>query len=72
MNKVKFDFAYMFFYSERPKTLAQRKFEDDIPLETKKDRLQVVIDIQRDTYAYTYNYIYTFTYTLCTCSGTQI
>ena len=47
MNKVKFDFAYMFFYSERPKTLAQRKFDDDIPLETKKTRLQEVIDIQR-------------------------
>ena len=48
MNKVKFDFAYMFFYSERPKTLAQRKFDDDIPLETKKARLQEVIDIQRE------------------------
>ena len=47
MDIVKFDFAYMFFYSERPKTLAQRKFEDDIPLEIKKERLQEVIDLQR-------------------------
>ena len=48
MNKVKFDFAYMFFYSERPKTLAQRKYDDDIPLEIKKTRLQEVIDLQRE------------------------
>ena len=47
MDIVKFDFAYMFFYSERPKTLAQRKYEDDIPLEVKKERLQEVIDLQR-------------------------
>jgi len=47
MDMVKFDFAYMFFYSERPKTLAQRKYEDDIPLEIKKERLQEVIDLQR-------------------------
>ena len=48
MNKVKFDFAYMFFYSERPKTLAQRKYEDNIPLKTKKARLQEIIDVQRE------------------------
>ena len=47
MDMVKFDFAYMFFYSERPKTLAQRKYEDDISLEVKKERLQEVIDLQR-------------------------
>ena len=47
MDIVKFDFAYMFFYSERPKTLAQRKYKDDIPLEVKKERLQEVIDLQR-------------------------
>ena len=46
MEEVKFQFSYMFFYSERPKTLAERKFEDDIPLETKKRRLQEVIDLQ--------------------------
>ncbi len=48
MEKVKFDFAYMFFYSERPKTLAQRKYNDDVPLHVKKTRLQEVIEIQRE------------------------
>lgn len=37
----------MFFYSERPKTLAERKYEDNIPLKIKKSRLQEVIDLQR-------------------------
>jgi len=46
IKEVKFDFAYMFFYSERPKTLAERKFEDDIPLQVKKERLYEVIEIQ--------------------------
>jgi tRNA-2-methylthio-N6-dimethylallyladenosine synthase len=48
MDKVRFDFAYMFFYSERPKTLAERKYEDNIPLKIKKSRLQKVIDLQRE------------------------
>ena len=39
MAEVKFDFSYMFAYSERPKTLAQRKLEDDVPEEIKKKRL---------------------------------
>ena len=46
MKEVNYNFSYMFFYSERPKTLAERKFEDDVPLKTKKRRLQDVIDIQ--------------------------
>jgi tRNA-2-methylthio-N6-dimethylallyladenosine synthase len=46
MREVKYEFAYMFFYSERPKTLAERKYEDDVPEEVKKHRLQEVIDIQ--------------------------
>jgi tRNA-2-methylthio-N6-dimethylallyladenosine synthase len=37
----------MFFYSERPGTLAAKKYEDDIPLEIKKRRLQEIIDKQR-------------------------
>ncbi len=41
-----FDFSYMYFYSERPGTLAARKFEDDIPEEIKKRRLREVIEIQ--------------------------
>lgn len=46
MEEVKFNLAYMFYYSERPGTLAARKFEDDVPLEDKKRRLQEVIDLQ--------------------------
>jgi tRNA-2-methylthio-N6-dimethylallyladenosine synthase len=42
-----FDLAYMYFYSERPGTLAARRFEDDIPEEVKKRRLQEVIDLHR-------------------------
>lgn len=48
MDYVKYDFSYMFFYSERPGTLAAKKYEDDIPLETKKRRLQEIIDKQRN------------------------
>jgi tRNA-2-methylthio-N6-dimethylallyladenosine synthase len=47
MEWVKYDFAYMFAYSERPKTLAERRYDDDIPEVTKKRRLQEVIDIQQ-------------------------
>ena len=43
-----YSMSYMFFYSERPGTLAARKYEDDIPLEIKKRRLQDVIDLQRE------------------------
>jgi len=48
MEAVKYDLAYMFFYSERPGTLAARKYEDDVPLETKKRRLQEVIKLHRE------------------------
>ena len=41
-----YSMSYMFFYSERPGTLAARKFEDDIPLEIKKRRLQEIIRLQ--------------------------
>ncbi len=43
----RFDLAYMYFYSERPGTLAARRFEDDVPEATKKRRLQEVIDLHR-------------------------
>lgn len=46
MRKVKYDFAYMFFYSERPKTLAERKYEDDVPEAVKKSRLNEIIALQ--------------------------
>ncbi len=41
-----YSMSYMFFYSERPGTLAARKYPDDIPTEVKKRRLQEIIDIQ--------------------------
>ncbi len=46
MEYVKYDYAYMFFYSERPGTLAAKKFEDDIPLDVKKRRLEEIIAVQ--------------------------
>ena len=48
MNYVKYDYGFMFYYSERPGTMAARKMEDDIPLEVKKKRLQDVIDLQKE------------------------
>jgi tRNA-2-methylthio-N6-dimethylallyladenosine synthase len=47
MNSVQFDFAYMFSYSERPKTLAERKYADDVPEAIKKRRLAEVVATQR-------------------------
>ena len=47
MEYVKYDFGFMFAYSERPGTLAERKMEDDIPLEIKKRRLQEIINLQQ-------------------------
>jgi len=41
-----YDMSYMFFYSERPGTLAARRYEDDIPEEVKKRRLQEIVDLQ--------------------------
>jgi len=48
MDLVKYDFSYMFFYSERPGTLAAKKYEDDIPLDVKKRRLAEVITKQSE------------------------
>ncbi|MCR9225984.1 MAG: tRNA (N6-isopentenyl adenosine(37)-C2)-methylthiotransferase MiaB [Flavobacteriaceae bacterium] len=47
MEYVKYDFGFMFAYSERPGTLAERKMDDDIPEETKKRRLTEIIDLQQ-------------------------
>ncbi|MEQ6118301.1 tRNA (N6-isopentenyl adenosine(37)-C2)-methylthiotransferase MiaB [Reichenbachiella sp. MALMAid0571] len=47
MDYVKYDFSYMFYYSERPGTLAEKKLKDDIPLEIKKRRLGEIIDKQQ-------------------------
>lgn len=46
MEYAQYDYSYMFYYSERPGTLAQRRFKDDVPLEIKKRRLQEVVDLQ--------------------------
>jgi tRNA-2-methylthio-N6-dimethylallyladenosine synthase len=46
IENVKFSFAFMYFYSERPKTLAERKYQDDVSLEIKKRRLAEVIKLQ--------------------------
>lgn len=42
-----YDLAYMYFYSERPGTLAERRFEDDVPLEVKKRRLAEIVELHR-------------------------
>ncbi len=47
MEYCKYDLAYLYFYSERPGTLAARRFEDDVPLEVKKRRLQEMVDLYR-------------------------
>ncbi len=47
MEYVKYDFGFMFAYSERPGTLAERKMDDDVPEETKKRRLREIIDLQQ-------------------------
>ena len=47
MEAVQYDFAYMFYYSERPGTLAARQYKDDVPLAVKKHRLAEIIAKQR-------------------------
>ncbi len=51
---VRFDSAFMFFYSTRPGTLAARTFEDDVPEVVKKRRLQEIIDLQNSVSAELY------------------
>jgi tRNA-2-methylthio-N6-dimethylallyladenosine synthase len=48
MDYVKYDFGYMFFYSERPATYAARNLVDDVPLEIKKRRLNEIIAKQQE------------------------
>jgi tRNA-2-methylthio-N6-dimethylallyladenosine synthase len=47
MEYVKYDFGFMFAYSERPGTLAAKKMPDDVPHPIKKRRLQEIIDLQQ-------------------------
>lgn len=46
MEECKFDFSYMYNYSVRPGTLAERKMSDDVPLDVKKKRLTEIISLQ--------------------------
>ena len=46
MDDVVYDYSYMFYYSERPGTLAQRRYKDDVPLNVKKRRLDEIIKKQ--------------------------
>ena len=46
MEYARYDMSYMFFYSERPGTLAARRYQDDIPEETKKRRLDEIVRLQ--------------------------
>ncbi len=46
MKEIEFDYAYMFKYSERPGTYAERKYEDNIPEEVKGKRLAEIINLQ--------------------------
>ncbi|PHR69655.1 MAG: tRNA (N6-isopentenyl adenosine(37)-C2)-methylthiotransferase MiaB [Lutibacter sp.] len=47
MEYVKYDFGFMFIYSERPGTLAAKKMPDDVPLDVKKRRLTEIINLQQ-------------------------
>ena len=47
MEYCRYDLAYMYFYSERPGTLAARRFKDDVPENIKKRRLQEMVDLHR-------------------------
>jgi tRNA-2-methylthio-N6-dimethylallyladenosine synthase len=46
MDEVIYDYAFMYKYSERPKTLAERRFEDDVPDDVKGRRLEEIINKQ--------------------------
>lgn len=47
-RKVGFDYAYMFYYSERPGTLAARHYPDDVPPDVKTRRLNEIIALQNE------------------------
>jgi tRNA-2-methylthio-N6-dimethylallyladenosine synthase len=46
MEYSRYDMSYMFFYNERPGTLAERRYKDDVPEEIKKRRLQEIVELQ--------------------------
>ncbi|CAG0925977.1 unnamed protein product, partial [Notodromas monacha] len=47
MELVKYDFGFMFAYSDRPGTPAHKKMADDVPSDVKKRRLQAIIEMQQ-------------------------
>tara|TARA_Y100000748_G_scaffold6549_1_gene5684 strand:- start:48 stop:1391 length:1344 start_codon:yes stop_codon:yes gene_type:complete len=47
MEEVKYDYGYMFAYSERPGTYAARKFKDDVDNDIKQRRLEEIINLQQ-------------------------
>lgn len=47
MEEIEYEYAFTFKYSERPKTLAERKFEDDVTEEVKQTRLEEIVKVQR-------------------------
>ena len=51
MDLTRYDMAYMFSYSERPGTLAARRYTDDVPEEVKKRRLIEIINLQQSKQA---------------------
>ena len=46
MEEVRYSMSYMFYYSERPRTFAARRIPDDVPMDTKKRRLNEIIRLQ--------------------------
>ncbi|MGZ8518049.1 MAG: tRNA (N6-isopentenyl adenosine(37)-C2)-methylthiotransferase MiaB [Chitinophagaceae bacterium] len=46
MGYSQYDYSYMYFYSERPGTLAQRRYTDDVSLDMKKRRLAEIVKLQ--------------------------
>ncbi len=46
MRNSKYEYSYMFMYSERPGTLAAKRYKDDVPMEVKKKRLEEIVSLQ--------------------------
>ena len=46
MEQTEYDFSYMFMYSERPGTLAAKRYEDDVPADVKQNRLAQIVSVQ--------------------------
>ena len=51
LKQVQYDYGFLFMYSERPKTLAERKYKDDVPEEIKSRRQSEIVAIQRENSA---------------------